>query len=104
MDKWRLAPIGLGPYQHPCLAKGLFCIGIVHGHPNFEDGEEIQTSEVFEFDEVAGTMRTRNRSYSIGTVCPKYLRWRTRRSDGEPLQPLQYSKINQSEPSAKRAG
>tara|TARA_B110001452_G_scaffold253545_2_gene244369 strand:+ start:1137 stop:1502 length:366 start_codon:yes stop_codon:yes gene_type:complete len=110
LDKWSLSPIGLGPYDDPSLARGVLCIGTVLDHPNFEDGEEIQTSEVIEFDELECAMRTRNRTYSLGTVCPRYQRWRTRRADGEPVQPVKYNRANQTnqtnqtKPIAKRAG
>ncbi len=104
LDKWSLSPIGLGPYDDPSLASGFLCTGVVLDHPNFEDGEEIQTSEVVEFDELQGSMRTRNRAYSLGTVCPRYQRWRTRIADGEPVQPVKYNKADRVDPTAKRAG
>ena len=83
--------------QHLVLSRSL-------DHPDFEDGEEIRTSEVIELDELEGAMRTRNRAYSLGTVCPRYQRWRPRRADGEPVQPLKYNRANQTKPIAKRAG
>ena len=104
LDKWSFSPIDLGPYNDPFLASGFLCTGVVLDDPNFENSEEIQTSEVIEFDELQGSMRTKNRAYSLGTVCPRYQRWRTRIADGEPVQPVKYNKADRVEPTAKRAG
>ena len=79
LDQWSIAPVGLGPYQDPCLAKALACHGIVSGHPDFEDGTEILTSYVQEMDSREGVLRTASRVYKLGDMSPKYKRWRARR-------------------------
>ena len=71
LENWRV--VGLDPYAPPEMAK-ISLSGKAYGHPNFEDGHGITTSDVVAVD---GRMVTTcsGSQYELGEIDPKYREW-----------------------------
>ena len=89
LNNWAVVFGGSNPYLAPELIRP-HLTGEVHGHPNFEDGETIMTSQIMEAE---GTLvTTSNTIYSLGNVCPDFARWCEREGiDLDPENPFKIS-------------
>jgi hypothetical protein len=76
IENWCVTPLGRSPYTPPeCEAHGLG--GNVYGHPDFEDGASVTTTEGVsvrvEGDNAIVTTRS-GREYLLGQIDPEYER------------------------------
>jgi hypothetical protein len=60
------------PYHAPELAEQRLT-GMVYGHPKFEDGQRVTTSQVKKSE--GRTVVTQNNTYRLGRVSRSYRRW-----------------------------
>ena len=72
MENWDLKPASTNPYLAPEQA-GLVIHGAVYGHPNYEDGQVIYTSQVLDADGLH--VHCTSRCYLLGKVAPEYVAW-----------------------------
>jgi hypothetical protein len=76
IEQWCVTPLARSPYTPPeCEPHGLN--GAVYGHPNFEDGEFVTTTEAvaLRMDGEQAIVTTRSgREYLLGQVDPNYER------------------------------
>ena len=79
LNLWCIAPEGeYDPYRDPSTYAGVVLCGVVTGHPKYPDGSTISTSRVQKISSSSGIAITQNNTYSLGTMDPKYQRWRDR--------------------------
>jgi len=72
LEDWALFYVG-GEYTPPELLKRKLT-GKVYGHPRFEDGVEITTSSLIEFDVSKCLAVTKNTTYTLGKASEEYLK------------------------------
>lgn len=71
IENWAVVEVG-DMYTPPELLKRRL-VGTVYGHPRLEDGSEITTSSLREFDLITRLGVTRNTTYSLGKPKADYL-------------------------------
>lgn len=79
LNLWCIAPENeYDPYRDPSTYTGVVLCGVVTGHPKHTDGATISTSRVERISSSSGVAVTQNNTYALGTMDPKYERWRKR--------------------------
>lgn len=73
IEGWATVPSGTA-YQAPELAGGVCIGGRCYGHPKFEDGEQIKTSEVVAVNGRLITVAS-GKVYRLGRPSGKFLAW-----------------------------
>jgi hypothetical protein len=59
-----------------------YLTGNVFGHPNFEDGTQVDTSRLVELDVENGVAKTISRIYRLGNMKDEYATYLNRRKNG----------------------
>ena len=87
LNLWCIAPEGeYDPYRDPSTYKGVVLCGVVTGHPKHPDGSTISTSRVERISSSSGVAVTQNNTYALGSMDPKYERWRKRHGQVETVE------------------